>query len=406
MGDERGCPMPVTGFDVHWDMYDRDLYASPYETFRRMRNEAPVYYNEQYGFYALSRHDDVLRVLNDRETFISGKGIVYNTIIQDRPLPSGLFINEDPPMHTIHRAIVSRLFTPKAVAGLEPEIQRLSTEIVEALEGRERFDFMRDFAEQLPIQVIGMLVGVPREDQPTLLATAQKSMHEGSANPNHHVTDGIRAASVFFNEYLDWREKHPSDDVMTQLMRFEFEDETGTTRTLRRDEILNYLSLINSAGAETTATAIAWAGSLLSEHPDQRRELVADPGLMAHAVEEILRYEPPSYHFCRWSTAPTEFHGVTIPAESIVVVLPPAANRDEAKWDDPERFDIHRTPGQIFTFSFGAHFCLGANLAKVEARILLDTLLRRIPEWTVDHDAATLTKGIDTRGWESLPVLV
>jgi cytochrome P450 len=398
--------MTIAEAAVRWDMYDRDIYASPNETFRRLRNEAPLYYNKEYNFYALSRHDDLARVLTDRETYISGKGMVYNIISQDIEMPPGLFINEDPPMHTMHRSIVARLFTPRAVAGLEAQIRALSQEIVDRLVGREHFDFVRDFALQLPVQVIGMLVGVPKEDQADLLAIFQKNLHEGSADPEQQLLQSILESAAWFNEYLDWREKHPADDVMTQLMEFEFEDEMGVTRTLRRDEIVTYLTLIMSAGSDTTATAISWAGSLLSDHPDQRRELVEDPSLIPQAFEEVLRCEPPSYHFCRWTTKDVEFHGQTVPAESILVLLPPAANRDERKWVDSERFDIHRDPAQIFTFSFGPHFCLGANLAKIEGRIALETILPRIPEWTVDYDKAVLTKGIDTRGWERLPVTV
>ena len=191
---------------------------------------------------------------------------------------------------------------------------------------------------------------------------------------------------------------------MTQLLNVEFEDETGTTRKLRRDETVTYLTLITSAGSDTTATAISWAGHLLSEHPDQRRELVENPSLISKAVEEVLRCEPPSYHFCRWVTKDVEFHDQIIPADSILVVVPPAANRDERKWEDPDRFDIHREPAQIFTFSFGPHFCLGAHLARLETRIALETILPRIPEWSVDDEQSELTAGIDTRGWARLPV--
>ncbi len=398
--------MTVTETNVYYDMYDRDIYASPYETFRQLRNEAPLYYNDKYNFYAVSRHDDLARVLTDRETYISGKGMVYNIISQGVEMPPGLFINEDPPQHTMHRAIVSRLFTPRAVARLEVQIRSLCEEIVDGLVGRAQFDFMRDFSLQLPVQVIGMLVGVPKKDQTDLLAVFQKNLHEGSADPEQQLMNGILESAAWFNDYLDWREKNPSDDVMTTLMHYEFEDETGTMRTLRRDEIVTYLTLITSAGSDTTATAISWAGSLLSDHPDQRRELVEKPDMIPQAFEEVLRCEPPSYHFCRWTTKDVEFHGETIPAESILVVLPPAANRDERKWHEPDRFDIHRDPAQIFTFSFGPHFCLGANLAKIEGRIALETILPRIPEWTVDHANAVLTKGIDTRGWERLPVSV
>lgn len=397
--------MTPTGTDVYYDMYDRGIYSSPYETFRRLRNEAPVYYNEKYNFYALSQHADLARVLTDRETFISGKGGVYHVIAApDLELPPGLFIFEDPPAHTMHRSLVSRLFTPRAVSGLEVQIRELCAEIVDGLVGRDRFDFMRDFALRLPVQVIGMLVGVPKADQSSLLETFQRNLHDRKDDLETEQLIGITEAAAWFNEYLDWREENPTDDVMTQLLNVEFEDETGTRRKLRREETVTYLTLITSAGSDTTATAISWAGSLLSDHPDQRRELIDNQELISNAVEEVLRCEPPSYHFCRWVTKEVEFHDQVIPADSILVMVPPAANRDERKWDDPDRFDIHREPSQIFTFSFGPHFCLGANLARLETRIALETILPRIPEWTVDQENSELTGGIDTRGWARLPV--
>ena len=320
-------------------------------------------------------------------------------------LPSGMLIFEDPPLHTMHRSIVSRLFTPRAVSGLHDQIRVLLDEIIDDLVGRDSFDFTREFALRLPVQVIGMLVGVPREDQTTLLETFQKNMHE-SSDPEAKALEGIMDAAKWFNEYLDWREKNPSDDVMTQLMGFEFEDETGTTRKLRRDEMVTYLTLITTAGSDTTATAISWAGSILSDHPDQRRELVDDPSLIHDAVEEVLRYESPAYQNARWATREVELEGGTVPADSIVVMLPGSANHDDRRFEDPERFDIHRTPGQILTFGFGPHFCLGANLARLETRLALEALLPRIPEWTVDEAGAKLTGGIDTRGWATLPVTV
>jgi len=397
--------MTMTDTDVYYDMYDRDIYASPYETFRRLRNEAPVYYNEKYNFYAVSQHADLARVLTDRETFISSKGGVYHIIAAPNlELPPGLFIFEDPPAHTMHRSLVSRLFTPRAVSGLEVQIRDLCSEIVDGLVEQDQFDFMRDFALRLPVQVIGMLVGVPKADQASLLETFQRNLHDLKEDLETEQLIGITEAAAWFNEYLDWREKNPTDDVMSQLLAAEFVDETGTKRRLRREETVTYLTLITSAGSDTTATAISWAGSLLSDHPDQRRELVDNPELIPNAVEEVLRCEPPSYHFCRWVTKDVEFHGRIIPADSILVMVPPAANRDERVWEDPDRFDIHRDPRQIFTFSFGPHFCLGANLARLEARIALETILPRIPEWTVDKKRSELTGGIDTRGWARLPV--
>jgi cytochrome P450 len=193
---------------------------------------------------------------------------------------------------------------------------------------------------------------------------------------------------------------------MTQLLNMELEDETGTKRRLRREEIVTYLTLITSAGSDTTALEIGWAAKLLSDHPDQRQQLANDPTLYASAVEEVLRYESVSYHFCRSVAKGVQFHDTTVPADSVMVVLPGAANRDERQLTDPDTFDIRREPGQILTFSFGPHFCLGAALARLEIRVVLEATLGRFPDWVVDEDGAKLTKGIDTRGWETLPVSV
>src|SRR5262245_20661320 len=397
--------MTMTPTTVSFDMFDRDIYASPYPVFRRLRDEAPLYYNEQYDFFAVSRYDDVSRVLGDRETFISGKGGVYNIITAGIEMPEGLFIFEDPPQHTVHRGLVSRLFTPRAVNGLEPQIRDLCVEVLDSLDGATRFDFMRDLAMQIPIKVIGMLVGLPRSDQAELQAIFHKNMHAETAQPDSAL-EGILETAVWFNQYLDWRAEHPTNDVMAQRLNLEFGDETGANRRLRREEIVTYLTLITSAGSDTTAQALGWAAKLLGDHPDQRRALADDPTLLPSAVEEVLRYESVSYHFCRWVAKDTDFHGTTVPAENVIVVLPGSANRDERQYEHPDTFDIRRPPSQMFTLSFGPHFCLGASLARLELRLVLQATLERFPEWTVDDDHAELTEGIDTRGWERLPVSV
>ena len=396
--------MTMTPTTINYDMFDRDIYASPYPVYRRLRDEAPLYYNEKYDFYAVSRYDDVARVLTDRETFISGKGGVYNIITAGVEMPEGLFIFEDPPRHTVHRNLVSRLFTPRAVNGLEPQIRDLCAEVLDTLVGAERFDFMSDLALQIPIKVIGMLLGLPRGDQAELHAIFHQTMHADTADPSKPAFEGIVKSAEWFNQYLDARAQSPTDDLMTELLHMELEDETGTRRQLRREELITYLTLITSGGSDTTAQAVGWTAKLLSDHPEQRRELVQDRSLVRNAVEEILRYESVSYHFCRVLADDAEFHGETVPAGSVMVMLPGSANRDERHVADPDRFDIHRDPSQIFTFSFGPHFCLGASLARLELRLVLEAVLDHFPEWTVDEDNARLTEGIDTRGWDTLPV--
>jgi cytochrome P450 len=396
--------MTMTSETVAFDLYDRDLYAAPYDMYRRLRDEVPVYHSEEHSYYAVSRFDDVANVLGDRDVFSSAKGCVYQIAITGGEMPDGLFISEDAPRHTIHRALVSRLFTPRAVSRIEPQVRELFDGAGQALAGVERFDFVKDFANMLPIQVIGMLLGLPEADHAALRDAFHKSQNEATANKEHDALSGILEAAGWFTEYLDHRAEHPTDDLMTQLLNTEFEDETGTRRLLRRDELLTFLVLIAGAGSDTTVNAISWIGSLLSDHPEQRQMLLDDPALVPNAVEEVLRYEAIPYHVARTTTTDVELHGQTIPAGSIVIGLPGSANRDERHHDDPDRFDITRKPGQIFTFSFGPHFCLGASLARLEARLALEAALKYFPTWTVDYSGASLTTGIDTRGWDHLAV--
>jgi len=190
---------------------------------------------------------------------------------------------------------------------------------------------------------------------------------------------------------------------MTQLLQAEFEDVTGERRRLTRDEVFVYVNMLAAAGSDTTSRLMEWTAKLLAEHPEQRREVASDGELIPGAIEEVLRFEPPSYSFGRYLLEDVEFHGRTVPAGSVVIVIPGSANRDEGHFSDPERFDVHRDPSRILTFGIGAHLCIGASLARLEGRILLEELLTRFPDWDVDLERAEMTAAVDTRGWESLP---
>ncbi len=389
---------------LYYDPYDVDIDADPYPVFRRLREEAPLYYNDAYDFYALSRYDDVERGLVDRDTNISGRGGILEIIKAGIEMPPGILIFEDPPTHTIHRGLVSRLFTPRQMQTLEPKIREFCVQSLDRLADADGFDFVADFGAQMPMRVIGMLLGIPQADQDAVREHADKNLRTKPGEPqkvSENFVDG-----EMFAEYIDWRVEHPSDDVMTQLLQAEFEDETGTTRRLTRAEVLTYVTVVAGAGNETTTRLIGWAGKVLAEHPDQRRELVADPALIPDAIEELLRYEPPAPHVGRYVARDVEHHGQVVPAGSAMLFLVGSANRDDRKHPDGDRFDIHRPAGQHLAFGFGAHFCLGAALARLEGRIALEELLARFPEWDVDWDGAKLASTSTVRGWETLPVVL
>jgi len=391
--------------DLSYDPYDVDIDADPYPVFARLRDEAPLYYNEQYDFYALSRYDDVERALVDRDTYISGRGGILEIIKAGIQMPPGILIFEDPPTHTIHRALLSRVFTPRQVNGLEPKIREFCARSLDPLVGEPGFDFVADLGAQMPMRVIGMLLGIPEVDQEAVRDRGNANLRTKPGQPQkvkENFVDG-----EMFAEYLDWRAEHPSDDIMTQLMNAEFEDETGTRRTLRREEILTYVTVVAGAGNETTTRLIGWAGKVLAEHPQQRRELVDDPSLIPNAIEELLRFEPPAPHVGRYVAKPVECYGTTVPEGSAMLLLVGAANRDERRYPGGDRFDIHREIGQHLTFGYGAHYCLGAALARLEGRVALEEVLKRFPEWDVDwSQKPRLAPTSTVRGWESLPVLV
>jgi cytochrome P450 len=391
--------------DVYYDPYDVDIYADPYPVYAQLREDAPLYYNEAYDFYAVSRFADVERGLVDARRFISGRGGILELIKANIELPSGTLIFEDPPSHTIHRSLLSRVFTPRRVSALEPKIREFCARSLDPLVGSGGFDFIADLGAQMPMRVIGMLFGIPEADLDSVRLGADAQLRTEAGQPME-VPDDPSFGSEMFEDYIDWRIDHPSDDLMTDLLHTEFEDETGTTRCLTRDEALLYTTVVTGAGNETTTKLIGWAGKVLGDHPDQRRELVADRTLVPNAIEELLRFEPPGPAVGRYVPEDVVLYDTTIPAGSAMLFLVAAANRDDRRFEKGEQFDIHRKIGQHLTFGYGIHFCLGAALARLEGRVALDEVLTRFPEWEVDTERATLNQTSTVRGWGKLPVLV
>ncbi|TGD74170.1 cytochrome P450 [Mangrovimicrobium sediminis] len=387
---------------VYYDPYLREIARNPYPVYRRLRDEAPVYYNPEYDFYAVSHYDDVKAGFANHKTFISSRGGILELIKENVQMPPGTFIFEDPPLHTVHRTIVQRMFMPRRMINLESKVRELTANCLDQLVGRDDFDFIADIGAQIPMRVIGMLLGIPEEDLQIVRESTDSRLRTEEGKPLDY--GGQLAMDASFEQYIDWRIDNPSDDVITELMGVEFEDETGTRRTLTREELLTFVNVLAGAGNETTNRLIGWTAKTLADHPDQRRELAADPSLIPDAIEEVLRYEPVGTHVGRYLAADFEFQGQTVPAGSAILLLVGSANRDERHFPDPDRFDIHRERrSPHLTFGFGIHTCIGNVLARMEGRVVYEELLKRIPEWEIDVDNAELSSTSTVRGWETLP---
>ena len=389
--------------DVYYDQYSVEINADPYPVYRRLRDEAPLYYNDTHDFFALSRFEDVEKGLLDAQTYISGKGAVLEVIRAGIDIPPGVIIFEDPPTHTIHRRLLSRAFTPRRVAELEPKIREFCGLSLDPLVGSDRLDFIADFGSQMPMRVISMLLGIPESDQEAVRDQTDANLRTKEGEPME-VSSETFVTGAMFADYIDWRADHPSDDIMTELLNVEFTDETGTVRKLRREELLVYLEVVAGAGNETTTRLIGWTAKVLADHPDQRAELVKDRSLIPNAIEEILRFESPAHHVGRFVTREdVVVHGETVPAGSVMLFLLASANRDDCRFADGDSFDIRRNEGRHLTFGNGIHLCMGAALARLEGCIALDEVLARFPEWEIDLADARLSPTSTVRGWETLP---
>jgi cytochrome P450 len=340
--------------------------------------------------------------LIDSETYISGRGVILEVIKANIAMPPGTLIMEDPPVHTVRRTLLSRVFTARKMAALEARIREFCARSLDPLVGAGRFDFVADLGTQMPMRTIGMLLGIPEQDQEAIRDLDDAALRTEAGKPMRFSQ--LRLSGEIFTDYIDWRAEHPSDDLMTELLQAEFKDETGTVRRLTRNEVLTYVNVIAGAGNETTNRLIGWIGKVLGDHPDQRRELVEDRSLIPNAIEEILRYEPPALQVARYVARDVELYGRTVPQGSVMLFFVGSANRDDRRFPGADRFDIHRQIVQHLTFGYGTHFCLGAALARLEGRVALEEVLKRFPQWEIDRSGAKLASTSTVRGWETLPV--
>jgi hypothetical protein len=392
---------------VEFNPYDPQLHQDPYPIYRRLRDEFPVHHNAQLRFWTLSRYADVLAALQAPDLFISGKGVAVGMPDLDEATATGgvpLLITTDRPRHTKLRALVSRAFTPRRVARLEPRIRSIARTLLDNLKGRQEFDLVREFSAPLPTIVIAEMLGVPAEDQEWFkeksTAVAQFDPTKlGSADPAGDRLGPAVELARYLAEIFEQRRREPREDLLTALLGAEIDGQR-----LSEPELIGFSFLLLVAGNETTTNLISNAAILLDRYRDQRRLLTQDPARIPGAIEEFLRYDSPVQGLARTLTAQVTLHGVTIPEGGRVLLLFGSANRDERELSAPERFDVLRDPNPHLAFGFGAHFCLGANLARLESRVAFEELLARLPDYRMTQSRVERTCSGPIRGALSLPV--
>jgi cytochrome P450 len=391
--------------DLYWDPFDPELRVDPYPLWRRLRDEAPAYHNDQHDFWVLSRFADVEAAHRDPHTYSSAYGTTIE-IMTVEPMGGGMVISNDPPRHTVLRSLVSRAFTIRRVTALEGFIRDFCATKLDAVRDRESFDYVQDFGALLPPNVISHMLGIPESDREHMRHVVDGIFHiePGVGMLNETSIAASMEVRRYLDEQLAERRRRPTDDMLTALVEAAIEED-GEPRRLTRDEAIDFGMILFVAGTETVARLIGWAGSVLDQHPDQRAELAADPSLIPNAVEELLRYEAPSPINARRLTRDVTIHGRTMAAGSNVVLLTGSAVRDERAYPEPDRFDIHREIDLHLSFGYGIHFCLGAALARMEGRIAVEETLARFPEWTVDREAAVPLYTSTVRGYLELPVV-
>jgi len=390
--------------EIYYDPYDCEIDADPYPTWRRMREEMPLYRNERFDFWALSRFQDVHDASVDPETYSSARGTVLEVMGKELPMRPMIFM--DPPEHDRLRALVSRAFSPRRIAALEPSIREIVRSHLDVQVGSSGFDFVADFGAKVPMMVISSMLGVPQEDREQIREWTDEMLHRepGEVDPTARMGPILAQVAGYFLRYIDERRKRPTDDMMTDLLQAEFEDESGAKRRLSDIELVAFIMLIAGAGNETVARLLGFAGAALAEFPLEREKLVARPGLIPNAIEELLRYEAPSPVQGRTVMRDVSWYGVDIPAGSVILLLTGSAGRDERQYPDPDRFDVEREVGRHLAFGYGTHFCLGAALARLEGRVALEEVLKRFPRWEVDLDRAERVTTSTVRGFARLPI--
>ena len=393
---------------VEFDPFSADYFDDPTETYRRLRDEAPIYFSEKYGFYALSRFADVVAAHRDWKGFSSANGIELSTLTRDPELVRslGMIIMMDPPEHDRFRTLVSRVFTPKAVTALEPMVREVITHYLDQLTERDAFDAVQDFTAPFPVEIIARMLGVPEGERQQIREWLDLSLHRepGEMDPTPEGTVALLETVAYFQELTAEKRRNPGDDMLTRLTQVTVERDDGTETQLTDEEIAGFAGLLGGAGAETVTKLVGNAVVLFDANPDQWRRVVADHSLIPGAVEEILRLLPPSQYQGRFSKEERQLESGTVPQGHPVLLLTGAATRDERAFENPDEFVIDRPPSIAIGFGHGVHSCLGAALARMESRIAIEQLATRWDRLEVDVDGLRRVHMSNVAGYKNVPV--
>ena len=393
---------------LEFDPFSEEFFGGAYETFRRLRDEQPVYYNATWDFWALSRYDDVAPATKDHETYSSAKGATLDMVKahDDAIRPPKVIISMDPPEHQKMRKLVSSVFTPRAIASLEDMVREKIYERIDAIDPTA-FDVVADFSALFPNEVITTMLGVPKEDrhQIRLWLDLLLERRPGEIAVPREGFEASMNTGVYYYDLIQKRRDKPEDDMISRLIETEIERD-GHVDKLTDVDIAGFATLLGGAGAETVTKLIGNAMVAFAEFPDQWQSLRQDRSKIPAAIEELLRYEAPSQYQVRTTTRDVTLHGTTIPEGSAVLLLTASATRDERMFPDPDRLDIdrERKMGFNLAFGYGVHSCLGAALARMESRIALDALLDLLPRYEVDRTGVKRVAMSNVAGYCNVPV--
>ncbi|WP_067657956.1 cytochrome P450 [Nocardia harenae] len=395
---------------IDFDPFSAAFHDDPQAVYRRLRADAPVYHSARYGFWALSRYADVLPGMKDFDTYSSGRGVTLEQVLAPEPPEQRIpmIIMMDPPEHTRMRKLVSAVFTPRAIAGLEPMIRETVRAFADGLRGGA-VDVVADYSNLFPLEVITTMLGVPKADRPQLRQWLAIPLERepGQIGMSAAGREASQASTGYYAALIAERRARPQDDMISRLIEVEVDREEGAATRLTDREILGFISLLAGAGAETVAKLLGSAAVLFGAHPEQWRALRADRSLLAGAFEEVLRYEGPVQYDVRYTLRDVELHGRTIPAHSPVLMLLASATRDPRSIPEAERFDITRAfSGNNLGFGYGIHRCLGAALARLEGRIGLEAMVEAMPTFSVDPAGLRRSRETSVAGWTRVPVRI